>query len=325
MSRPLSTILMIGTLAAAGCTESFDPTVPGTRPFAVFAPLHAGTDTQFVRLTATSDPTDASPAIVPVPGAVVTVAGPGGTVTYQPVVRPGEPGSPDSIIVEYRADGFRPVRGGAYLLQVSAPAGAAMASIVIPASTGTPITTRDPFILSQPHSYPLETPIVVNVSLSNESMGYMVRLLIEYEVNRAGVWELEREEVPLAYTNIASAEDPGPIFPMLARRTNTPGVGGGLPPPETVFFSNRVYEKTISLIHGRFGSANLRMRRALFVLLQADRHLFTYYAYANSFDDRFTIRLDQPDYSNVQGALGIFGAMASDTLAQTLPANLKPR
>lgn len=316
---------MAAAIAAAGCTESFDPTVAGPRPFAVFAPLHTGTDTQVVRLTATSDPTDPSPAIVPVTGAVVTVAGPGGTVTYQPVVRPGEPGTPDSVIVEYQAAGFRPVRGGAYALQVMTPEGTATASIVTPTTTGTPVTTRDPFVLSQPHTYPLETPIVVNASLSNESLGYLVRFLVEYEVDRAGVWELERAEVPVAYKNIASEDDPGPILPTLARRTNSPGVGGGLPPPETAFFSNRVYEKTIALIHARYGSANLRMRRALFVLLQADRHLFTYYAYANSFDDRFTIRLDQPDYSNVQGALGIFGGMASDTLAQTIPVNLRPR
>lgn len=325
MRHPFHWIALAAAVGAAGCSEAFDPTIGGPRPFAVFAPLHAGSDTQYVRLTATSDPTDPDPRIVPVTGAVVTVSGPGGPVTFVPVTVPGEPGTPDSVLVEYRAAGFRPARGGTYALQVQAPSGTATSTIVVPSSTFTPVTTRDPFIFSQPHSYSLETPIVVNIALSNESLGFLVRFLIEYEVLRGAVWELERVEVPVAYKDYVSDDEPGPILPTLTRRTNTASVGGGLPPPESVFFNNRAYEKSIALIHAKYGSANIRMRRVLFVLLQTDRHMFTYYSYANSFDDRFTIRLDQPDYSNIQGALGIFGGLASDTLALTIPVNLRPR
>ncbi|MCU0454602.1 MAG: DUF4249 domain-containing protein [Bacteroidetes bacterium] len=325
MTRPLDVMALAAIIVAAGCSEAFDPTVAGPRPFAVFAPLHAGSDTQVVRLTATLAPSDPSPVIAPVSGAVVTVAGPGGPVVFQPVAVPGEPGTSDSVIVEYRAAGFRPARGGAYTLQVQTPAGTATAAIVVPSSIGTPLAVRDPYVLSQPHSYPLETPIVVNVAVSNEALGFMVRLLIEYEVYRNGVWERELAEVPLAYTGIASGDALEPILPTLVRRASSVSVGGGLPPPEPVFFNNLAYEETISLIYARHGRPNVQMRRALFVLLQVDRHLFTYFAYANSFEDRFTIRLDQPDYSNVRGALGIFGGLASDTLAESITTIRQPR
>ena len=317
-------LMMALAFLAAGCSEAFDPTVSGPRPFGVFGVLHAGTDTQYVRLTATSDPTDPAPKIQAIPNAVVTVLGPGGPFTYQAYVRPVAPGAADSI-VEYRVAGFLPIRGGTYVLNVQTPSAVASSTVVVPANTVTPVSMRDEFILSDPHSRPLETPIVVSAALSNASMASMIRFLIEYEVNRNGVWEVERTEVPLVYTNIASDEDPGPVYPTLTRRVNSPTVGGGLPPPETTFFENVAYERTIALIHARYGSPNLRMKRVLMVLVQADRNFFTYYAFANSFDDRFTIRVDQPDYSNMVGAVGIFGSVATDTLARLIPLNLKPR
>ncbi len=317
-------VMMALAFLAAGCSEAFDPTVSGPRPFGVFAVLHSGTDTQYVRLTQTSDPTDPAPKIQSVPNAVVTVLGPGGPFSYQPFVRSGAPGTADSI-VEYRATGFLPMRGGTYVLNVQTPSAVASATVVVPTNTVVPISMRDAFILSQPHTYPLEAPIVVSAALANASMASMIRFLIEYEVNRNGVWEIERTEVPLVYTNISSDEDPAPVYPTLTRRINSPSVGGGLPPPETTFFTNVAYERTIALIHARYGTPNLRMKRVLMVLVQADRNFFTYYAFANSFDDRFTIRVDQPDYSNMIGALGIFGSVATDTLAQNIPVNLRPR
>ena len=111
----------------------------------------------------------------------------------------------------------------------------------------------------------------------------------------------------------------------MARRTASATVGSGLQTSESAFYANRSYEQTISLIHAQYGSANIRMKRAVFLLEQADRHFFTYYSYANSFQDRLTIRVDQPDYSNMNGALGFFGSLAIDTLATPLSINLKPR
>ncbi len=317
-------VMMALALLNAGCSEAFNPTVTGPRPFGVFAVLHAGTDTQYVRLTQTSDPMDPAPKIQPIPNAVVTVHGPGGPFVYQPFVWSGAPGTADSI-VEYRAAGFLPLRGGTYVLNVQTPSAVASATVVVPANTAAPISMRDEMILSEPHTRSLETPIVVIATLGNASVASMVRFLIEYEVNRNGGWEVERTEVPLVYANISSDEDPTPIYPTLTRRVNLPSIGGGLPPPETTFFTNVAYKRTIALIHARYGSPNLRMKRVLMVLMQSDRNFFTYYAFANSFEDRFTIRVDQPDYSNMIGALGIFGSVSTDTLVRNIPENLKPR
>jgi len=114
-------------------------------------------------------------------------------------------------------------------------------------------------------------------------------------------------------------------YPTLRRRNGTAAVGSGPQTAETTFYLNSTYEATISLIHATHGTPNIRMKRAVFLLQQADRHFFTYYSYANSFQDRLTIRVDQPDYTNMDGALGFFGSMTIDTLAFPLSSVLRPR
>jgi hypothetical protein len=97
----------------------------------------------------------------------------------------------------------------------------------------------------------------------------------------------------------------------------------GEPRQEWEGFSNLTYQQTLKRIYG-VASGSVRMRRALFVVHQIDRHFFAYFSLANHFLDPNSIRVDRPDYSNLSGALGFFGAITSDTLAISLPADLSP-
>jgi hypothetical protein len=47
---------------------------------------------------------------------------------------------------------------------------------------------------------------------------------------------------------------------------------------------------------------------------QVEENLYKYYNLANGFQDPYSIRTDQPDFSNIQGGLGIFGAMTLDSV-----------
>jgi hypothetical protein len=253
----------------------------------------------------------------------VTIEGPEGSFLCLPVQRIGEPGTPDSSYTEYLARPFRPLRGNTYTLRVNAPTGSAISTVTVPAFYDSPIYLRDFVILQNPHSYPLTMPITASATISAQTLGLMVRFMLEYEALRDGVWYVERLEVPLAYPTGPNMTEP--LYPSLHRRENVVPSSGGAPHPETVFFNNRAYEEAITRLHSQFGSNTLRMRQAVFFLVQADRHFFTYYAFANGFEDPLSIRVDQPDYSNITGALGIFGAMTLDSVAYSIPPLLGPR
>lgn len=316
-------LIIVAILAIAGCTETFEPNVNGPRPFAVFAVLNTASDSQTVRLTGTSDPTEPHPTIRPVAGAVVAFEGAEGTFVCQPVLRMGDLGTADSVITEYVASAFRPLRGNTYTLRVQTSSRTAVSTIIVPAPYASPIYLRDFVILQSPHSYPLNTLITASATLAPQTLGMMIRFMLEYEVFRDSVWTIERLEVPLAYPTGPNMT--APVYPTLTRRENKAPLGGGSALPEVTFFSNRAYEETITRLHDQIGSSNLRMRKAVFYLVQADRHFFTYYAFANSFADPLSIRVDQPDYSNISGALGVFGAMTLDSVSYSIPPLLGPR
>ena len=62
------------------------------------------------------------------------------------------------------------------------------------------------------------------------------------------------------------------------------------------------------------------MKRALVVLTQVDEDLYAYSKRVNGFEDPFSIRTDLPDYSNISGGHGIFGALVEDSVFVELTA-----
>jgi len=50
--------------------------------------------------------------------------------------------------------------------------------------------------------------------------------------------------------------------------------------------------------------------------------LYNYYGIANGFRDPNTIRVDEPDFTNIAGGVGVFGGFVQDTLVVALPAIL---
>ena len=51
---------------------------------------------------------------------------------------------------------------------------------------------------------------------------------------------------------------------------------------------------------------------------------YNYYKVVRGFDDPRTVRLDLPDYSNIEGARGVFGSVYRDTLYNPVFAAFKP-
>jgi hypothetical protein len=54
------------------------------------------------------------------------------------------------------------------------------------------------------------------------------------------------------------------------------------------------------------------------VLTQVEDNLYKYYNIVNGFQDEFSIRTDLPDYTNIRGGVGLFGAMTEDSVVVDL-------
>lgn len=56
-----------------------------------------------------------------------------------------------------------------------------------------------------------------------------------------------------------------------------------------------------------------------------DSNLYNYYYTARGFDDPLTVRQDLPDFTNINGGLGVFGSMTADTVGVNLTELIGPQ
>jgi hypothetical protein len=84
-----------------------------------------------------------------------------------------------------------------------------------------------------------------------------------------------------------------------------------------IFFSRPVYiafQKNLIAQYGGF-----RLTSATFILTQVEANLYNYYSLANGFLDPYSVREDQPDFSNIVGGFGVFGAIVEDSVVVDIP------
>lgn len=308
---------MIISICLIGCEVPFDPVIEGGRPIVVYALLNAGVDTQVVRVHQTIRPDASDPGYPSVPGTSVLLQSGQLEVAYQAV----QFSVGGRSIEAFLAPGWKPMRGTAYRLLVQTAHGDVTADVTVPGACT--ISTNSAWLLQDPYRQPTYEVISCGAVLSREAYGVLIRLVVEYDEFDGSGWTIKRLEVPLAYRS--ASQDPTAIegiYPHPRRRT-TFVVTEGEPQQEWEGFSNDTYRRSLKIIYG-LASGSVRMRRALFIVHQLDRHFFAYYSLANHFLDPNSIRVDRPDYSNVSGALGFFGALTSDSLAVPLPADLSP-
>ena len=311
-------------LIAWGCSDEFSPSVEGPRPYVVFGLLNSAVDTQYVRVHPTSAPTDPDPGNPLLPGTTVTVSGGGVMTVFNAMQLAPAPGAADtSMIPAYVAFPFRPVRGATYSLLVQSPPGNSTGTMTVP-EIGR-LSFSDVSIVQNPWGYNRTNSFIVEVTLASQALGFAVRFLVEYEHLISGQWIVEQREVPLYYEDEGQPATSRAVYPALGRRAaNNEPNPFTLPERNVAVFTNGPYRATLEVIYNAYGLTNVRMLRAVFILNQADRNFFTYFALANYFQDRFSIRVDQPEYTNMSGSLGFFGSLTADTDSVDLPSNLQP-
>jgi len=308
----LSWMILLGALAS--CDQPFEPKAPFQEDLVVYAIVSDGSDAQFARVFKTYDPPAFDPFVQTVPtdiaGAQVTITD-GATVTaYRDtqVVRQDSSRYPAALNA-YIASPLRGVKGSRYALSVLTSDGlSASSSIQLPEAGR--ITVSNISALLSP-GVTTHTSLFLAAFTAPQAKGFLLRFFLRFESLEGGVWVPRMREIPLAIFQREEGEER--LFPVLTR-SSSDGTKSGV---SAQSFDMTAYRTIIGEIYRDYSM--IRFTSALFVLIQVEQNLYNYVGIANGFRDPATIRLDEPDFTNIFGGVGVLGGFVHDSLAVTLP------
>lgn len=156
-----------------------------------------------------------------------------------------------------------------------------------------------------------EEEITVTAYPGRGALGTVFRMYVDYEVTQSGVLLPGRIEVPERFPT-----DDSPLversYPQLRRLLGT---------ATFMRFTQQAYRLALFEALALHPLQPVRFKRVVFVFLQAEANLFAYYSIAHAFFDKGSIRTDQPNFSNINGGIGVFGGFTVDSLSYPLPEN----
>ncbi len=317
------TVLPLVILIATGCDNSINPSAPFVPRMVVYSVLSTVSDTQYVRVYTNYNPPQYNPLLnsdeQSLADANVTMTDGSNTYTfrYASITRPDTSRYKNKIGVYY-AYPFRPQANKEYRLNVSSPTfGQATSKTVVPGSG-----KIDCFTIAELY-FPSRAEIAALFVLNDLAKAQLVRFYIVYTTENPGeVGKEKYYEVPVFWKIIdLNYEIHQTIFPSPTRRTSP------VNRRDQTFYQGMTYpfptynESIYKIIHYNF---NVRFKRAVFQLIQFDEFWYKHYAAANLFQDRLAVRLDPPDYSNIQGGSGMFGSFRVDSTVIPLPEYIPP-
>ncbi|MBI4419065.1 MAG: DUF4249 family protein [Ignavibacteriales bacterium] len=305
-------------LFAGACSEDLNPKGPFVESLVVFAVLSPGQAEHIVRVTTTYNPPGFDPlehlTSNQVANATVILQV-GSTVTIlrdTTFPRPDAGRYQDSIrAYVYSAPTIE--RGSAYMLSVSAPGYNTVTATTTPPSSGIlELDVRSRTALISPDVG--QEYILVYATPPRNAEGHMVRVFLEYEVATQNPGVILREEIPTEIGDYKDCSTYTATYPKIRRRQNVTG-------RELWSFPHENYLRTILRVLDRHKGEMVNFVRVTIVLVQAEEHLYKYYHVVGGFRDEFTIRVDEPNYTNVQGGLGVFGSFSTDSLFVQIPSS----
>jgi hypothetical protein len=293
----------------AGCEEPFTPKGPYSDTLVVYGILTNRSDTQYVRVYSTYNPPGVNPlgqtADIVLRGAGITVKGDAGSFQFQEQSTPRADKTryTDDLLV-YASYPFSLEAGKTYNLNVStSEMGGVSAAVTVPKRGR--IQFLNAYILNGGGSG--DENIVIYGWIRELTYGVMMRLYLIYDVLEGNTWIQRQEEIPVVdFSNVD-------FYPVLRRR-QTSGIVPDKEQNETFVFIKTTYFDKLGAILGRYPVGGVHIKRALVVLTQVDKDLYAYSKRVNGFEDPFSIRTDLPDYSNISGGHGIFGALVEDSV-----------
>jgi len=317
MTRILSICLAAGCLFLTACDEPFEPKGPFEERLVVYGLLSTLTDTQYVRVYTTYNPDGFDPFTnvndKQVGGATISLVSAQGTLLYRDTaITRADQSRYTSDISPYILTPYRPTPGATYRLDVQLPSGKTASGTVSVPDRGS-VSVSTVHIVEAPGSYTEDVRLEARISA--KTRGLLVRMYIEFEVSQGAVTELKRVEVPSRVRGFGESEIVEATYPTLQRRVSTSS--GNLERIEFITFQREAYLTLLADFATAYSGWNIKRKRAYFVLWQAEPNLYNYYNIVNGFRDEISIRTDEPDFTAMDGALGIFGAMTVDTTFYT--------
>ncbi|MCX6169218.1 MAG: hypothetical protein NTX65_07760 [Ignavibacteriales bacterium] len=132
----------------------------------------------------------------------------------------------------------------------------------------------------------------------NAQIYYVPELVIAYAKIENGVQVELQKKVPLKYIWGDNGEIP--IYPSIQSNVTN-----------AIFDTLTIRRSLEEISTGDPNKQNYIIHKAIFRLLIADKNLAFYYAAQKTFLDEFSVRVTQPEFTNVKGGLGIFGTLNS--------------
>ncbi len=291
-------------LFAGGCNELFSPKGPFEQRLVTYSVLSPMSDTQYVRVYLNYNP----PGFDPYADtrdradttALVTISGAGETVSFHDILIIPSDQSRFSTLHAFVSSLFRPQPSTEYTLTVVSPKYG-----TVTASTQSPgkgiLNIYDMSTLLFPENY-LDGTIDVDVMLDSGTKGFIVRFVLVSAIQNNSTLTTETE-IPLTYYQNAA----GTWIPVYGTLFSAPSQF------RHVSFAVRNYQQVLDNNTSKYGSKVYR-KQAKFYLIQLDAGLYNYYGVVNGFQDPYSVRVDRPDYTNIQNGLGVFGSFNVDTL-----------
>jgi len=304
-------LITIALLLFASCNDSFSPKGPFEQQLVVYSVLSTDRDIQFVRVYTNYDVPGFDPfenrSDTPIAGAQVVVTGPHGSYTLKDTLltRP-DTTRYKSQIAAY-AGQWRAEPGQVYTLTVSATGiGSTTATVITPGASQPIYWTYGTAILDDPDNYKIPAGYVgAFTRFWQSTKAYSYQIVIEYLVLTASGWKTESIEVPFwASFDFQSAGYPSLYSSYI--------YAGGA-------YSKAIYVSTLQQVIRQHAGVKLTFKRIVFRFLQVDQNWYDYYNTVRKFQDIFSIRLDEPDFTNLSNGYGLFGAFTVDSLEHTYP------
>ncbi len=288
--------VLAGTIVATGCNEPFSPKGPFEQRFVAYSVLDAGSNTQYVRLYLNYNPPGYDPNDIPGnlddSTAQVTVTTAGQSYTFHDTLL-------GPSLHAFVNNAFSPKRGITYDLTAVSQRGSVTGQTTVPSQGDLGIANQS--TLYYPNSFQ-NGNVEVQVQLGQGTKGFLVRFILDYSLGSDSTFHGEIE-VPVSYQQ-NSAGVSTPQYPRLQRNTD---------PTPLADFPVANYLQVIADLTNQYATRIL-LKYAKFYLVQTDESLYNYYSIANGFQDKYSIRTDQPDFTNIQNGYGVFGSFSIDSL-----------
>lgn len=317
---------ILATAACAlilGCEESFTPKGEFREEPVVYAILSNLSDTHYARLYRTYDPPAYDPfehgTDNPVTGALVRITD--GTTQWMfrdTLVARADSSRYTSPIGAYVFSPLQMVRGRQYTLFVQPQGGPAKsATAMMPELGYISIFRNQGAIIGQSVS---DRSIGIRATVPTTTKGYMVRFHVTFDALENAVWVPHRIEIPYFIRSVDLPEETYQYYELT--RSNDESGTFGTVLTHIVDFDIDSYKLVISRLYRKYGSGAVRFKQAILTLTQAEQQLYNYYNISRGFRDPNSIRVDEPDYTNIKGGAGVFGAFAVDSIVVNLPTTL---